>query len=439
MAKDGRPGIPAGRAERSDGPDARSWSAADLVFWIDCIGTPIVVVDRDRLVVERLNRTARAYFGLPGDHPLPCPIGDLVGAEAADTLGRIWSVAPSGVAGDAFIVRCVVGGREQSMLFRVATVVVDGRAVRLFTLSETPSVGSASLASWQANMMKLLNWLPFGLEFADLDDQVQFVNAHFHTLFGYEQHELADVENWWRLAYPDPDYRDYARRTWARAVAEARAGNREMTPFELVVTTKDGSQKIIQFRHRTFGDVNVNLYIDMTMERAHSSELKKLADTDPLTGIMNRRRFFEEATAMFRSTDPSSGDLALLLLDLDHFKRINDRYGHTIGDLALQEFTLRCRASIREHDLLARLGGEEFVMLMPGTSDREAREIGERIRKATADTPFALGDRAIAATVSIGGALRTVGDASLDMLLDRADAALYDAKHRGRNRFVMGA
>ncbi|ODN70732.1 GGDEF domain-containing protein [Methylobrevis pamukkalensis] len=406
----------------------------DMDFWINCLGTPVLVVEEDALVVRAMNRSAGVMFRLGADISLPCPIDHLVGIEAARTLAQTWSVGRVGMIGEPILVRCQFGDHCRVMLVTIAPVVVDGTAMRLFTISESPPPGSVAIATWQENLLALLNWLPFGLEITNLADEAQFVNAHFHELFGFEQYELKTSEDWWRHAYPDPDYRRFARNLWEKSVEEARAENREMTPFELQVATKDGSRRTIQFRHRTLLDLHVNLFLDVTKERAYARELRRLADTDPLTGIMNRRRFFEEADRLFATSPDGHGNIAMLLLDIDHFKRINDNHGHGDGDIVLEEFTRRCREAIRRDDLFARLGGEEFVVLLPDASEREVREIGERVRAAIADAPFITGLASIPVTVSLGATLRRAGEFSVDAVVSRADRALYSAKANGRNR-----
>jgi diguanylate cyclase (GGDEF)-like protein len=293
-----------------------------------------------------------------------------------------------------------------------------------------------ALAGWQENIIAILNWVPFGLEIATRDDQIQFANSHFNTMFGYTQEQMESIEDWWRLAYPDPDYRQFARTTWETSLAEARAEEREITPFELDVATASGASRTIQFRHRTFGNFNINLYLDVTRERAYARELKLLAETDPLTGVMNRRRFFEEAERLYRETASLSMP-AVLMLDIDNFKRINDLYGHGIGDLVLKEFTGRCRTAICREDLLARLGGEEFIVLLMGSSAQNAMDVGERIRVQVSDRPFEFGAVRIDVTVSLGGARRMPSEGSVEATVSRADKALYTAKHEGRDRVIF--
>jgi len=170
----------------------------------------------------------------------------------------------------------------------------------------------------------------------------------------------------------------------------------------------------------------------------HSIEM---AVTDALTGLHNRR-YMETHIGMLAEQASNRGkSLALMMLDIDFFKSVNDTYGHDAGDDVLREFAMRIRKSIRGIDLACRYGGEEFVIVMPETDMHIAGMVAERLRRAVAAEPFAIdkGARQIQVTISIGlAALERKGEPVADVL-KRADLALYRAKHDGRNRVVAAA
>jgi diguanylate cyclase (GGDEF)-like protein len=182
------------------------------------------------------------------------------------------------------------------------------------------------------------------------------------------------------------------------------------------------------------------LFHDVTVQERLAEELRLRAQTDSLTGLPNRRHFFDvgvAAVARAVGAKGVEGSLSLLLLDIDHFKSINDGFGHPVGDEVLREFASRCRSLMRGRDLMARIGGEEFAVLLPETKPAEAAEIGERLRCAFARAAVETQGGAISVTISMGGATLSGGGESLDALLKRADVALYEAKHGGRNRVVF--
>ncbi len=164
------------------------------------------------------------------------------------------------------------------------------------------------------------------------------------------------------------------------------------------------------------------------------AEIERAARTDPLTGVWNRAYFTEQADSVLKRSIHSSEALSLVLFDLDHFKSINDTAGHLKGDQVLKESASRARSAIRPLDLLARWGGEEFAILLPGATLRVAVEIAERVRSSIASEPVSIDDMSVRVSASFGAAERTSDGRCIDELTARADVALYDAKRRGRNR-----
>ena len=180
-------------------------------------------------------------------------------------------------------------------------------------------------------------------------------------------------------------------------------------------------------------------FAERLRDSVHAS--MELAVTDPLTKLHNRRYLDCHLAALFEESALRGLPIAVLLLDIDHFKSINDSYGHDAGDEVLRDFASRIRALTRGIDVVARFGGEEVVVLMPDTPLEGAHAVAERIRQRIGATPFAIhrGTRAITVTVSIGVAARGAEDATADALLKRADLALYRAKGEGRDRVVATA
>ncbi len=165
-----------------------------------------------------------------------------------------------------------------------------------------------------------------------------------------------------------------------------------------------------------------------------------LAVTDELTGLYNRRYFGRHLSLMLDKAREQDRDMAVMLIDMDFFKAVNDNHGHDIGDAVLKEFSLRLRRNIRGVDLACRFGGEEFVVLMPDTDYRQAHAVAERVRLAVAERGFETGSGApLGVTVSVGVALNEHNADSPEAILKRADIALYRAKREGRNRVVLDA
>ena len=165
-----------------------------------------------------------------------------------------------------------------------------------------------------------------------------------------------------------------------------------------------------------------------------------LAVTDELTGLYNRRYFDRHLSLMLEKAREQERDMALMLIDMDFFKSVNDNHGHDIGDAVLREFAQRLRRNIRGVDLPCRFGGEEFVVLMPDTDFRQAQGVAERVRMAVAERGFDTPElRPLTVTCSVGVALNEHEADTPEMILKRADVALYRAKREGRNRVVFDA
>jgi len=234
---------------------------------------------------------------------------------------------------------------------------------------------------------------------------------------------------------------------------EIVAGSMQLTRFPVMVFALLPLDLVLEpWRHHamTFGSLSVVLVLiaaflsyalvkSQMKINSQSRALAMAASTDQLTGAFNRRSFLNAAKREFSRVNRYGGELACIMLDLDHFKNINDAHGHPAGDLALSETARLVRARLRESDLFCRYGGEEFVLLLPGTDLAGAGVVAETLRAGIAKLSIRLESPTIINfTASFGVAtVRPSGDASLDALLVRADKALYLAKSQGRNRVCL--
>ncbi|GKT26402.1 diguanylate cyclase [Acidovorax sp. SUPP3334] len=194
-------------------------------------------------------------------------------------------------------------------------------------------------------------------------------------------------------------------------------------------------------RERELSQLNTSLE-QLVAERTQAlhranQELENLAIHDALTGLYNRRRFDEKLLEYVQLFHRTGRTFALLLIDADHFKNVNDQHGHQAGDAVLQQLAQVISGNVRITDFVARYGGEEFVVLLPEPQDRqEGRVVAEKIRVAVSQSPFpAVGQ----ITVSLGMGFSSLGDARETDIVQRADRALYQAKQQGRNQVVLAA
>lgn len=195
---------------------------------------------------------------------------------------------------------------------------------------------------------------------------------------------------------------------------------------------KSGANDFIArpFSHEEF-NCRINQNIDAI---ANYQKLRDASITDFLTKLYNRKYMFETGTKLFNNAKRDHIKLTTAMIDIDHFKKVNDTYGHHIGDLALKHVSELLGEQLRDGDILARMGGEEFCVLCINLDDENANMVFERIRKAIADNPLVADDLTVPITVSIG--YNQILGSSLDEMINNADTALYSAKESGRNKVV---
>jgi len=217
--------------------------------------------------------------------------------------------------------------------------------------------------------------------------------------------------------------------------------------FNSMVSRLSTTLKSLRDKEEALTRANAELQQEIAQRRKTEEELRRseeryrqLASTDPLTGLSNRRRFFSLALQELKRSCRYGHPLALVMIDVDHFKRVNDTHGHAVGDMVLQGVAARIREALRDVDLLARYGGEEFVAMLPETDTPGAASLAERLRQSLAASPLPIGTGDVQVTASFGvcghrplsGA--TASPSMLERLVNLADQSLYEAKHNGRNR-----
>lgn len=282
----------------------------------------------------------------------------------------------------------------------------------------------------------LLNSAGEGIFGLNRDGICTFINPAALAACGYEQHEVLGKPPQ-QLFYPETagpteacpildTLRDGVRRT-----GEARFQRKHGSAFPVQITSTP-----IHEQDRLVGAVI--LFQDISRRKAMEQELMHLATTDSLTGIANRRHFLERLELGMARARRQSEPATLMMMDIDHFKCVNDSHGHAIGDSVLRHFTDLTRHRLHGDALFGRLGGEEFAIFLPSAGAEEAFLFADRLRRYVADTPTQTGHGEIPITISIGLSELSHTDSSPDELLIRADIALYQAKESGRNQVITG-
>lgn len=244
------------------------------------------------------------------------------------------------------------------------------------------------------------------------------------------ERQLLAVDAHHALERIDPE--DFPR---VMAAIERSAKSREALATQFRMMQPDGEARWIAARAMPEalpdGTLWHGLMLDISEQMAYQVHLRELSDTDELTRLANRRKLMSRLDEEIALSNRHGSPLSLMLVDLDHFKRVNDTWGHLLGDQVLQTLAELCTDTLRSEDLVARLGGEEFAIMLPLTPYVRCLPLAERLRQRIAEHDFGLPQGDI--TVSIGIAEHRVGEAR-ETLIERADRGLYAAKRKGRNR-----
>ncbi len=259
----------------------------------------------------------------------------------------------------------------------------------------------------------------------------RYVNPFLIRLFGYTEQELLSGMGPLDLIVPE-------QREFVRKQIKLRAAGEPGRPYELTAVRKDGGTLpiMIMGSPATYEGkpASVGTLTDISAQKDAEQRARELADFDPLTGLPNRRLLNDRFTQLLASAEREGSEIALIFLDLDHFKRVNDSLGHSVGDELLRAVAQRLSSVVRKVDTLARLGGDEFIIALPGIRAGAAAEVAGRLLEICG-TPFSVGGHDLIITPSLGISLYPDDGRDFEILLRNADAAMYKAKEAGRNAF----
>lgn len=262
---------------------------------------------------------------------------------------------------------------------------------------------------------------PVGIVISDASERTLFINRKFEELFGYTLDEMASVEDWWDLAYPERSLRKMVRDKWNKAVEYARNTGTEIKPMEYPVTCKDGRIRHIEFRMASMVDLNIVIFTDITERKMAENEIRYISFHDKLTGLYNRAYLEEE---MQRLDTSRQLPLSVVMVDLNGLKLVNDTYGHSTGDRMLKEAAVLIRNSCRKEDLAARWGGDEFVILLPKTTEEKAWSLCSRITKGCQD----LFVEDVPLSMALGAAVKCDHGTDLATVIREAEDVMYKKK-----------
>jgi len=267
------------------------------------------------------------------------------------------------------------------------------------------------------------------------DSLFKYVNPHLGKLFGYEPMEMLNRMGPLDLVLPE-------QQGFLQEQMAARARGEPGEAYELSAVRKDGSVFSVNILGAPASyngrPASVGTVVDVSDRKMAEQKIRELADFDVLTGLPNRRLLRDRVTQLLATAERQETPLAVMFLDLDHFKRVNDSLGHSVGDELLCAVAQRLGTAVRRVDTLARLGGDEFIVALPGTHATDAADVARRLID-TCNHPYQVAGHELIVTASIGISIVPQDGNDFEVLLRNADAAMYKAKELGRNTFQFYA
>ena len=403
---------------------------------LDSMESGVFLVDSKTGLIQEVNQQAERMMGAPRQ--------DIIGKPCQDHISSARH-KPCPIADESLSIHrneemlITAAGHELPVLKRAKSMNLDGHDMILESFVDISDLKRAEEAMRQSEA-KYRSLFESSRDAVMILDRLGYIDCNPATLhiFGCtERDEFIDKHPSDFSPPHQPSGLD-SRTAISLHIEEAyEKGSRS---FEWIHCRLNGEEfpAEVMFSTVTMGRETViqALVRDITRKKTMENELIRLASTDPLTGADNRRSFLEKAHHEMLHSRRYDRPLSFLMIDVDHFKRINDTHGHHIGDQMLKALVATCKDTLRGTDLFGRVGGEEFAVLLPETDIGQAVGTAQRLQRDLSDTRIQTESGPVSVTVSIGLAVLEETDESLEQLMTRADTALYQAKDTGRNRLV---
>jgi len=332
-------------------------------------------------------------------------------------------------------------GLVLSLLFASVTwllIIGRGRAYAYaYEMNKELIHSEAELRDSKETLQAVLNSSEVAIAWANERGEIEYANPKFTKLFGYTLEELPTLELWYLHAYPDESYRAKVVGEWNDKVAHSQPQRLAVEPMEVSIKCKNGDTRRIILVGSWLGTRLLVNFNDITERAQHEQLVERMAHYDGLTELPNRALFSDRLHQAFAAARREKMRMALMFIDLDKFKPINDEFGHQVGDLVLKEAAKRMRDCVRESDTVARIGGDEFVVLLSTIeAEKDALVVAEKIRE-TINQPFIVDGKNLGISSSTGIAIFPDHGEDEVELMKNADTAMYQAKDGGRNSVVV--
>lgn len=296
-----------------------------------------------------------------------------------------------------------------------------------------------ALKSSEAKFHAIINKSPVGYVLYDEQQRIRYLNRAFIATFGYAEADLNYLQDWWEKAFPECEYRQSCIDHWQQHIEQALSSKDSFLPMELDVICKDGVKRTVLMNVALLGDNlaghQVMILQDITDRVESMQVIWKQAHLDPLTELPNRTLFLDTLAQEMVKARKNGQRMALMFIDLDRFKDVNDTLGHFMGDILLRKAGQRLRGIVSERFTLSRLGGDEFAIIVGELDNKECIEPLAQSILACLSNPFNLANDTVYLSASIGIAIYPDDAKNSEELLKNADQAMYEAKKQGRDCF----
>jgi len=406
-----------------------------LIALIDHLQDAVFAIRDGRFIF--INRQLAAIFGYPEEELLKRPITDFIYEEDREMVLERYRARQRGEnVASVYDFRINNGaGQVHNVRMRAGILHANQQVISVGSLQDiTDQIHTMSaLAESRADIQSILNNMPDVFYRTDMNGVITLISPSCEEALGYSAEEMQGQPM--ARFYCNPEDRE-------RVLSELRENQGKAHQVEACMRHRDGSQRWISTNayirygadHQPIGVEGIAR--DITGKKEREERLAELGRIDDLTGLLNRRSFLESAENQLQIAHRYGRELSVIMIDLDWFKSINDRFGHEAGDQALVFFAEACREVFRKTDILGRMGGEEFAILVPETDQAPAREMVNRLQRRLKEQPFRYHEHEVPFTLSAGLASLENKKQTLGDLLNRADKLLYEAKRQGRDRIV---
>ncbi len=366
----------------------------------------------------------------------------LIAQQVISIAGRNWSIRVQALPSlftrvDVTnpMVVLTIGTLSSCVMGLFVWLLISGRARALIEAKKM----NAQLISSENKLKAILDSSAVSVAWANPDGKIEYVNQKFISVFGYTHKDIPTVEHWYARAYPDINYRKNIVTKWNELIDSHRENGAHLPPLEAEIVCSDGTVKNVVLLGSWAGKNILVNFNDITQQKKSEEHAVYISQHDPLTGLANRHLFSDQLEQSLKLAKRNKSNFVVLFIDLDKFKNVNDTLGHKTGDSLLKEVAIRIKECVRESDIPARIGGDEFLVLMHDIKDlNNVQLMAEKIHFMLSQ-PYFIDEETVRISASIGAAIYPEHGKTTEEIIKNADRAMYIAKADKTNSVVVSS